>query len=170
VELSTDQKGAIAESAIVHAAIKLGIGVFKPVTDGHRYDLVFDLFRRLVRVQCKWAPLYRNVVIVRVYSSRRTATGLSRRRYTAGEIDAIAVYCPELDRCFFIPAQRVDGHQQLSLRVEPSRNNQAVGVNWADDFAFERLAFGFRGAVAQLGERCDGIAEATGSNPVGSMV
>jgi hypothetical protein len=27
--LSTDQKGAIAESAIVHAAIKLGIGVYR---------------------------------------------------------------------------------------------------------------------------------------------
>ena len=27
MELSSDQKGAIAESAIVHAAIKLGIGV-----------------------------------------------------------------------------------------------------------------------------------------------
>jgi hypothetical protein len=40
VELTTDQKGAIAESAIVHAAIKLGIGVYKPLSDGERYDLV----------------------------------------------------------------------------------------------------------------------------------
>lgn len=140
MELSTDQKGAIAESAIVHAAIKRGIGVFKPVTDGHRYDLIFDLVLRLVRVQCKWAPLYRNVVVVRLYTSRRTATGLSRRRYTAGEIDAMALYCQELDRCFYIPMERVDGHHELSLRVEPCRNNQAEGVNWADDFAFERLA------------------------------
>ena len=42
MEWSTDQKGAIAESAIVHAAIKLGIGVSKPLTDGDRYDLIFD--------------------------------------------------------------------------------------------------------------------------------
>jgi hypothetical protein len=27
--LTTDQKGAIAESAIVHAAIKLGVGVYR---------------------------------------------------------------------------------------------------------------------------------------------
>ena len=141
MELSTDQKGAIAESAIVHAAIKLGIGVFKPVTDGHRYDLVFDLAPRLVRVQCKWAPLYRNVVVVRLYSSRRTASGLSRRRYTAGEVDAIALYCQELDRCFYVPMESVDGHHELSLRIEPCRNNQAEGVNWADEFAFERLAW-----------------------------
>jgi hypothetical protein len=29
--LSTDQKGAVAETAIVHAAIKLGISVYTPV-------------------------------------------------------------------------------------------------------------------------------------------
>ena len=54
---STDQKGAIAESAIVHAAIKLGIGVFRPLSDGERYDLILDLGSKLVRVQCKWASL-----------------------------------------------------------------------------------------------------------------
>jgi hypothetical protein len=31
---STDQKGAIAESAIVLAAIQLGIGVLWPLSDG----------------------------------------------------------------------------------------------------------------------------------------
>ena len=55
-ELTTDQKGAIAELAIAHAAAVLGVGVFKPLTDGERYDLIFDLRPRLLRVQCKWYP------------------------------------------------------------------------------------------------------------------
>ena len=167
--MSTDQKGAIAESAIVHAAIKLGIGVFRPVTDGHRYDLIFDFFPQLVRVQCKWAPLQGDVIILRAYSSRRTAAGLLRRVYTAGEIDAMAAYCPDLNRCFYIPAERVDGHQEMSLRTAPSRNNQSERINWADDYAFERLESTVLGAVAQLGERCDGIAEVRGSSPLGSI-
>ena len=87
--LSTDQKGAIAEAAIAYAAIKLGIGVLKPLTDGHRYDLVFDLRDRLERVQCKWAPLERGAVVVRSYSCRRTATGLRKRIYSTSEIDAV---------------------------------------------------------------------------------
>ena len=169
MELSTDQKGAIAESAIVHAAIKLGIGVLKPVTDGHRYDLVFDFLPRLVRVQCKWTRLHGDVIIVRSYSNRRTATGLLRRVYTAGEIDAMAAYCPELDRCFYIPAERVDGHKEMSLRVAPSRNNQSERINWADEYAFERLESNGPGAVAQLGERCHGMAEVRGSSPLGSI-
>jgi hypothetical protein len=132
--LTTDQKGATAELAIAHAAAELGVGVFKPLTDGERYDLIFNLRPRLVRVQCKWAPLAGHTVIVRCYSNRRAREGLRRRSYTAGEADAIAAYCPGLDRCFLIPSSRFDGHSQLLLRLAPSKNNQRRGINWADDF------------------------------------
>jgi hypothetical protein len=52
--LTTDQKGAIAEAPIALAAIELGIGVSRPLGD-ERYDLIFDLRARFLRVQCKWA-------------------------------------------------------------------------------------------------------------------
>ena len=78
--LTTDQKGAIAESAILHAAIKLGIGVYRPLFDGGRYDFIFDLGTRLLRVQCKWAARRGDVVVVRCYSCRRTRDGQLKRR------------------------------------------------------------------------------------------
>ena len=134
--LTPDQKGAVAELAIAHAAAELGVGVFKPLTDGERYDLIFETGAALFRVQCKWAPIDGQTVIVRCYSNRRARDGLRRRSYTASEADAIAAYCPGLDRCFFVPASRFDGHSQLLLRLAPSRNNQRRGVNWADDFDF----------------------------------
>jgi len=134
--LTTDQKGAIAELAIAQAAAELGVGVFKALTDGERYDLIFETGAALIRVQCKWAPLSDQTVVVRCYSNRRAREGLRRRSYTASEADAIAAYCPGLDRCFLIPATRFDGHLQLLLRLAPSRNNQRLGVNWADDYDF----------------------------------
>ncbi len=90
IELSTDQKGAIAESAIAHAAIKLGVSVSKPLSDGERYDLIFDLHHSLVRVQCKWATLVGDVIAARCYSCRRTRDGQLTRGYSAEEIDAVA--------------------------------------------------------------------------------
>ena len=133
--LTTDQKGAVAELAIARAAAELGIGVFKPLTDGERYDLIFETDSALLRIQCKWAPLDGQTVVVRCYSNRRAREGLRRRAYTAREADAIAVYCPELDRCYYVPAERFDGHPELLLRVAPCRNNQKLGINWAEDFA-----------------------------------
>ena len=91
-----------------------------------------------MRIQCKWA---KRVGAVPFYSNRRTRNGLSRRVYTAAEIDAVAAYCPELERCYFLPYARFDGRTQVQLRVAPSRNNQRLGVDWADDFAFESLHF-----------------------------
>ena len=132
--LTTDQKGAIAESAIASAAIRGDVGVYRPMFDGGRYDLIFDLGCALLRVQCKWAPRQGEVIIVRCYSCRRAREGLRRRTYTAGEADAIAAYCSDLDRCFLIPADRFDGHAQLLLRLAPCKNNQRLGINWAEDY------------------------------------
>jgi PD-(D/E)XK endonuclease len=169
LDLSTDQKGAIAESAIVHAAIKLGIGVFRPLSDGERYDLIFNLRPRLVRVQCKTAVLLGDVLAVPFYSNRRGASGFVKRVYTSDEIDAVAAYSPELERCFFLPMDEFGTRTYVQLRLAPSKNNQRRRINWADDYEFERLQSEISGAVAQLGERRDGIAEARGSSPLGSI-
>jgi PD-(D/E)XK endonuclease len=85
--LSTDRKGSIAEIAIAEAAIRLGVDVYKPLNDGTRCDLIFDLAGRLTRVQCKWAARYGEVLIVRCARNRRTREGLLSRRYTIDEVD-----------------------------------------------------------------------------------
>jgi hypothetical protein len=54
---NTNHKGNVAEATIAAAAIKLGVDVIKPLVEHTRYDLIFDLRPRLLRVQCKWAPL-----------------------------------------------------------------------------------------------------------------
>lgn len=142
--LTTDQRGVVAEAAIVQAAARLGIGVSRPL-GAERYDLVFDLRSRLLRVQCKWATLAGDVVTVRCTSSRRTKNGLSKRPYGATEIDGIAAYCSALDRSFFLPMPWADMRTQVSLHVGPTRNGQRVRVNSAESFAFERLRCGLPG-------------------------
>jgi hypothetical protein len=76
--LTTDQKGAIAETAIAHAATAL--------------DMIFLRGHELVRVQCKWASRIGDVVIIRCYSCRRAREGMRKRLYTPSEIDALAAY------------------------------------------------------------------------------
>ena len=139
--LSSDQKGAVAEAAIVHAAARLGIGVSKPLTGGDRYDLIFDLRPRLLRVQCKWATRRDEVVLVRCHSSRRTRGGFARRTYSGDEIDAVAAYCAELERCYLLPLEVFGGRTYVQLRLAPCRNNQKAGVHWADSFDLGCLDF-----------------------------
>ncbi len=168
--LTTDQKGNIAEVAITLAALRLGIDVYRPIGEGGRYDLILDLAGGLSRVQCKWACRRVDVVIVRCYSSRRNRHGLLRRIYAEGEIDAFAAYCEEIDRCFLLPFDEFGCRAEIHLRLSPTKNNQVVGVNWADDFDFDAKLKSQLGAVAQLGERESGTLEVTGSSPVGSTL
>ncbi len=166
-ELTTNQKGLIAETALIHEAVKLGVSVERPLDD-ERYDLIFDFDGTLVRVQCKWARRCGDVVVVRCNSCRRTAGGQRRRPYTSTETDAIAAYCPEVGRCYLIPGALFSGRTQLHLRLERSKNNQTLGINWARNYEFgarlPRL-----GPIAQLGERRHGMPKAVGSSPTGSI-
>jgi hypothetical protein len=127
--LTTDQKGNIAELAIAAEAIALGIDVYRPVGEGGRYDLIFEISDSLWRIQCKWAPRHGDVVVLRCYSCRRNREGLVRRKYQPGEVDAFAAYCPDTNRCYFLPYASFAGRTQVQLRLAPSKNNQAEGIN-----------------------------------------
>lgn len=80
--LTTDQKGAIAETAIAHAATALGIEVYRPIAEGGRFDMIFLLDEELVRVQCKGtAPRRRDrcpVLFEQTCSRRSSASALHR--------------------------------------------------------------------------------------------
>src|SRR5918999_2044991 len=156
--LTTNQKGAIAETAITAEATRLGIEVYRPVAEGGRFDLIFAFpDASLARVQCKWANMEKGVISVRCYSCRRAREGMRYRTYTADEIDAIAAYCPANDRSYYLPVAMVAGRRVIHLRVAPAANNQHAAVNWAADYPF--------GAIAQLGERSAGSRKVGGSNP-----
>ena len=149
---TSDQKGNIAEAAIVAAAIKLGIDVYRPVGEGGRYDMIFEVDTRLIRVQCKWARRRGDVLMLRCYSSRRTREGVLNRKYEPGELDAFAAYCPDNEQCYFLPYELFTGRTRVHLRLGPCLNNQKQAVNWARDYEFA-ATLGPHGAIAQLGER-----------------
>lgn len=153
--------------AIAATAIKLGIDVYKPLSDGTRCDLIFDLHGKLMRVQCKWAGRHGDVIRVACYRNRRTRHGLLRRNYSPEEVDAFAAYCFELDRCYFLPYSAFPEQPHIQLRLGPTRNNQRRGINWAEEYEFS-ATLATSGAVAQLGERDAGSVEAAGSSPAGS--
>jgi hypothetical protein len=153
--MTTDQKGAIAEACIAAAALKLGIGVFRPLGD-ERYDLIFDLRPGLYRVQCKCATRRGDVLFIGLQSARRSAEGFRRRPYSPEKFDAVAAYSLELDRCFFFPIELVANRPSITVRVRRCRNNQRRRINWANDFDLAATLRRRQGAVAQLGERLAG--------------
>jgi hypothetical protein len=132
--LTTNQKGLIAETAVIHECAKLGVPVARPLDD-QRYDLIFDLGAKFLRVQCKWAARTGDVVAIRTRTCRRAREGPIHRSYGPDEIDAIAAFSPETGRCYLLPHELSD-RVLVQLRLEPTKNNQAVRIRWASDYEF----------------------------------
>jgi hypothetical protein len=153
-------KGAIAEAAITAPAIELGLVVLRPLVEDRRYDLIIDTGPELLRVQCKWAPRRGSVVAVHLIPCRHTPAGYLRSTYGPDEVDGFGVSCQELRRCFYVPIAHAAGRTGMHLRLRPAANNQRTAINFAADYDF--------GAIAQLGERRHGMAEAGGSSPPSS--
>jgi prevent-host-death family protein len=156
-----NHKGAVAEAKIAAAAIELGVAVLKPLSEHGRYDLVFDLGHRLLRVQCKWAKRKGDVVAIQVGGNYLSPRGYVRSTYAPDEVDAIAAYCGDLGECYLLPIELVTGQYTLHMRLAAPKNGQRAALHWATDHQLS-------GAIAQLGERRDGIAKGVGSSPTGS--
>ena len=153
-------KGAIAEAAITLEAVKLGIFVLRPLVEGRRYDLLFDVDHRLYRVQCKWARRTGAVVQVHLATCRHTPQGYVRSTYSRDEIDGVAAYCHELKQSYWLPIDLIEGKSAISLRLSPAANGQEAAIHFAAEHPL--------GAIAQLGERRHGMAEVVGSSPTSS--
>lgn len=160
--VDTNTKGAIAEAEITAAAVRRGWAVLRPINERARYDLAIDTGSGPIRVQCKWAVRQRDVIVVHARTCRLTSSGYIRTTYTADEIDALAVYCPNVDRCYLIPAADLGGRGVLHLRLEPTQNGQRGAVTMATRYEF--------GAIAQLGERLGGTQKVAGSSPASSTL
>jgi hypothetical protein len=158
--LTPSQKGAVAETAIIAHATRLGIEVYRPVVEGGRCDLIFHIGDRLLRIQCKLAALNGDVIRVALRTSRHTPAGYVQTKYTADEIDAVVAYCRDTDDCYLLPSSIVAGRNMIYLRLAPTRNRQERRINWAQPY---RL-----GAIAQLGERLAGSQKVAGSSPASS--
>lgn len=162
-EHNPNHKGNVAELAIAKEAAELGLSVLAPLTEHERYDLVLGLAGALLRVQCKWGRCDGNVVLVCAQSSYYSPTqGYVRSSYDESQIDALAVYCGQLEKCYLLPVDLVSGQGTVHLRLTEAKNNQRAALNWAADYEF-------RGAIAQLEERLTGSQKVVGSSPTSSI-
>ena len=123
--------------------MRLGVEVYKPVSEHARADLIFGIGDATYRIQCKSARRKGDVLIARFVSSWLSNDGYVRRRYSAAEIDFFAIHCHELDENFLVPIELLDGCTSISLRLAPAKNSQRAALHFAADHTLA-------GAVAQL--------------------
>lgn len=127
---NTSARGNESAGVILAALLRSGRQVLLPFGDGSPYDLAYDDDGKLVRVECKTGWCTDGCVIFNVASSQRDTKVRTSYR---GRADIFGVYCPELNEVYFVPVEDV-GENCARLRITPTKNNQAAGVRWAEDY------------------------------------
>jgi hypothetical protein len=124
-------KGKTSEAVLLAALVKMGKHVLVPWGE-ERYDLAVDDGGTLVRIQCKTGTLRNGCIVFKTcITDARRPNGDGGY---AGQIDAFAVYCPDLDKAYLVPIEALPARFFGYLRVQPTLNGQTLNVRWAHDF------------------------------------
>jgi len=128
--MTPSEVGALTELAVAMALTKADLRVFLPFFNAHgRVDLMYqNADGEARRVQCKTA--HRAGDVIRFYTCSHT--GGVERGYR-GEADEFGVYCAATESVYLVPVEDVPT-RLASLRLAPARNNQAIGVRWAEKY------------------------------------
>lgn len=139
--MTTVEKGELAILKIQLRALELGALLSKPLREGCRYDLIIDWQNRLYRAQVKYCDRVSShsagVVSLRAGNITRSRN-VTFPCYTAKEIDALLIYVPKIDEALWLPPSRFDGKRDITIRYQPSLNNQNKGCLWAHEFIWGR--------------------------------
>ncbi|HET9919077.1 MAG TPA: group I intron-associated PD-(D/E)XK endonuclease [Ktedonobacteraceae bacterium] len=133
------KQGHKTEAILIEKLSELGYEVLKPLNGSLRYDLVIeDDNGQFWRIQCKTAWIEKRSGVLRFHtaSTGGAATRANNRQGYKGQIDYFAVYAPDLKECFLIPIDHAKG-TEMRLRLEPTKNNQKKGINYAYDYLLQ---------------------------------
>lgn len=129
----TKDEGDLGVAKVFADLVEKGFGLLFPATEHAPFDLVaYDEAGRFVRVQVKYRTARRGAIVVQFRSSWADKNGSHVRLMDKGSVDVVALYCPDVDRCFYVdPSQHRGG---VTLRLEPAANRQEVGILHAELF------------------------------------
>lgn len=123
VIMNSKRVGGIAVGKAIARFTLTGYGVFIPVNDCEKYDLIVDFDSKLQRVQCKYTNSIASSgafnVPLRSYVGYKPKAVM--KKYVLNDFDLLYVYCSDNTE-YLIPAESVIGHSTITVGVK----------NWLD--------------------------------------
>ena len=130
--MTSNRKGAIAEAAIALEASGSASLCSSPSRSTAGTTSGSKLAGRILRVQCKWGSLDNAAGTIRVslQCSWLSPNGYVRSCYSEDEIDLVAVYCSDLDRCYLLPSALVAGRRESTFEYLSQGTPNGPASTW----------------------------------------
>lgn len=134
----TKNKGDLGVSLVLADLVKKGFCICLPISEHMPFDLIAlddgTLTAKRIQVKYRTASATADKIDVDLRSTYTTKTGITRKPCDLSKIDAIAIYCPNNEKIYYVPTGDIPGNRGFSLRLTPAKNKQKVGVLMAEDF------------------------------------
>ena len=130
--MRTILRGNATEAAVLSAFVDKGWQVWTPFGEGSPYDLLVGWGEVLLRVQCKSGRRRNGCLLFNAYG---TDHGRGPTSYV-GRADVFGVQLAETRDVYVIPVAEAAPNEGR-YRLEPTRNNQAKGIRFAEPYRFE---------------------------------
>lgn len=125
--------GERSEAIVLSRCLQLGYVVLIPFGDNQRYDFVIDKDNGFKKVQVKTARLKGGSIQFNCCSSQ-AHRGKGHRGYK-GECDYFIAYCPQNQGIYLLNVDDCPD-RTVTLRENPSKNNQQKGIRYSADYIF----------------------------------
>jgi hypothetical protein len=163
----TKDKSDIGVACVITDLLKNGIQVALPISEHLPFDLVaIHPSSAMAKLSVKYRRRNkRGVISVAARSFWCDRNGIHTNRHRPGDYDAVAIYCPETDQCYYLHASELTD-SSTTLRITSPGNNQVARVRMASWFIDPDRIFA-PAPVAQWIEQAASNRQAEGSIPSG---
>jgi len=131
----TKDKGDLGVAKVHADLVGKGFTVLFPATERAPFDLVAYAEGEFHRLQVKYRSARAGAIKVQFRSMWADRNGTHSTPTDKASIDAVCIYCPETDECYYV--QPAAYGTSVTLRITPSKNGQQAGV--LDAAAFREL-------------------------------
>lgn len=130
--MNTNQKGQITELESLSYVIKKGYSVSLPFGDKNRYDQIWDINGRLLRVQIKTSRRIDEEHTGFVFNCYTICNG-KKHYYTKNEVDYFATYFN--NQLYVFPIEECSSEKKVRYSAKQNQPN----INWAKNYTFEEV-------------------------------
>ena len=135
--MDTNTKGLLTQLKVASFVLEKGYTVSTPYGDKDRYDQIWDINGKLLKIQIKtshWLNDKKDAFEFKTKSNYTKKHENIARNYTKNEIDYFATFFK--NQCYVIPVEECN--TQKILRFSSDAKNQ-TNINWAENYPFERI-------------------------------
>ncbi len=134
--MNCNQIGAISEAKVLLWCMQHNITVSNPYGDKARYDQIWDVNNKLIRIQIKTAKIADDVGEVISFNCYSVVNG-KKHIYSKNEIDYFAIAYE--DEVYLIPVEECSVSKKLRIADSKNTAKFANKVNWAKDYLGEEV-------------------------------